>query len=797
MFDFKGINFESIKLRLGSLIGQVFHKEEHAHNEKTLNLDQSKTYAGDYVEKQYVLKLPEGLSQTQQKKLIAGVMGEKNTEEIEETEPSEAQGNAQLPVVATINKRTENFLCQRLKENNADNSLLLDRGGLFLIYKERESISFSKEGLVFLVRSSLKYKFPVWFWAFYYREHFENVTPLFQEAYRYPSLIVRCAVIKAFGSFTDTGDSIVELAENEQDSNILGFIASNFLEKEDAERAQRVIANALTRRIVPAFTEKGKKKMGKMRIDLGAAEKRFLYSEVEKGWPEEKIQALNLLSVSAEERDLPTLENLLDKATYANITDLIFACIGRIGKTNKAKDIERELIETRRIETFFAALDTLVAVRYKALFPQLLEWLSNAERITGRVWGEVDERKVEEKIQDAIFALLDEQTYEQLVQYILKRYSPDEYGNIMSWRHFWVLRESKDNPQITPLLQTETRLKEFEKWADVVSEVELEEKTSAEDKEKLLSFVTPKNLSRNIFILRKAYKIITPEQALAEVTPIIEQLRSNLTERLGAVTSGEHPQDIKDIAKNDLENFFGENKGFYRIHRKQKGGSRYKVEGGEDKIFEELSKDIDSFDTIEKEYLQHVFKAKSPESNKKLLLSLGRPFECIYKNIQKDTASEEELKKALSQVIDSHPNPMVQLDAIEAALRTEVMDAQELRKKVLIILIGTIEKAKSSRGMTKGNDDWYVDEITYMSAINTLTEFGCPDDFPLIEEAVNKEKIIARYYYRYSHFFDYNVFANLLNLTETLEDNEERENAFSALDTLDYKWSKKVLNIEA
>jgi len=800
MFDIKGIIFESIKLRVGSIIGRVFtYDKKEYHDEKTLNIDLSEKHMGDHIEKQVIFNLPEDvlLSESQQKKLVASAVGEEVEEEENEIVPTDAKSDTKLPA-ETTDKRTEIFLRQHLKENQSNNNLLLDRGSLFLVYKERETISFTEEELIFLVQSSIKHEFPLWFWSYYYREKFKNVVPLLQKAFHHPSSRVRRGVIDMLSEFIDTEDDMVKLAEDERDPNVLGSIALNLLEKKSTDCAQRVIANALTRKIIPILTEERKKRFDDTKIDLGAAEKRFLYDVIENGWPEEKFQALTILSLSAEEVDLSILENLFDKITYMDVSHSILNCIKRIGKTSKAKEIEKELIETRRTESFVVLLETLVAIKYRAVVPQLLEWLRDIDIVTNRFWGDTNDRELDEKVQNALSSLLDKDTYELLVKYILKHYSPNKYGNIMSWRHFRILENQKENLGITSLIKAETRLTEFEKWQNVILEIKLEEKIDVENKEQLLSFITVENTKQNLFVLRKLYKTITPAQALIEVAPLIKQLRTNLSTRLKAIASEEHPEDVKEIAANNLENFLGENSHFYRLDRKRKKGSRYEIEGEKDKLFEKLSEDIDKFSHVEREYLTHIFKSKSPETKKILMDNIGRPYECIYESIEKDTEDTEKLKIALSQVIKNHENPLVKLKAIGAALEIEVIDAEILRKITLSLLREAREKVKSSRGVSKDKDgaDWFVYEITYLGALNTLTKFGVTEDFPLIQEATDREKIITRSYHRYSYFFDHSVFADLLNLTENLEGEEDRKSALDTLNSLDYKWTKKILAIE-
>jgi hypothetical protein len=798
--DFKGIDVGGIKFRLDSLIGRIFHKEEH--NEKILNVDARQaigTQIGQQqiaIEKQIVLQLPEGLPQSDQANLVRAVLRGDGTPVTEIPISPEASGDAQLPE-QTTSSPTEDFLKRRHSEYLTDTDLLLDRGGLLNVYKERESISFSKDELVFLTQSSFKNDFPVWFWLFNYRERFGNVVPLLQNAITHSSVKIRCGVISSLNDFTDTTDEIVSLMETERNPEVLGYAVSRFIEKNDTERAQRTVANALTRKIIPVLTSKAQKKSRDIVLELGAAEKRVLHNEIENGWQNDKLKALTILSLSADERDLPLLEKWLTSVTYTDVVNLILACIKRVGKTTKAEHIEKELEDTRWEETFVSHLEALAAVKYKTIFPKLLEWLSDRSSITNRFWTDTSHRKIDAALQEAIQALLDKDTYELLVQYILRRYSPDRYP-ILSWRHFWVLRKLKNNPEVTALLKQETRLSVFEEqWRDVVADFELEEKTSQTDAKKLLVSVTPEKSQQSMLVLRKYYELTSSEQAIVAVAPLIGKFRENLVSRLSAIASGEHPVDVKELAKNDLEKFLGENRMFFRLHRKRKNNSRYETEETEDADFEKLSNDIENFSAIEKEYYAHVLQAKSTEANAVLINSIGRPYDSIYESITKESGNLERLNIALQKLIDESPNTLTRLKAADALLRIGKGDRETIRAAVIGFLITARDNTKASRGMVKGSDDWFVSEITYLWAVDVLIEIGNPRDFQYVREAANREKILARHFSRYADFHGYEVIEELLALSETLENAEERENALSALSTLDYNWTKKVLGIES
>jgi len=801
IIDFKGINIESVKAKLGSIIG--YHKEEHKeeHNEKILKIDASqKKFIGEQVHSQHIaqqinLSLPEGTSEEERTKLMQiALEGAKQTPENNQIS-TEASGGARLPEKTTATP-TEKFLHKHFEEYQSDNTLLLDRGGLLFIYKSREKISFSKEELGYLTQSSLRNDFPIWFWLYNHRERFESVVPLLQLVFKHNLLKIRKGVINALNDFSDTSDDIVKLMESEDDSEVLGYSISRFLEKNDTDRAQRIMANALTRRIIPVLTEKVRGNLNRVKIDLGSAERRFLHKSIEDGWQSEKLRSLELLSLSAEESDLPFLEDLLDKITYTDIVNHILACIRRIGKTNKAEYIEKEMLDTRWEESFIAHLDALIGIKYKAIFPQLLIWLSDIRKVSNKFWrGEKSEQKLEEKIQESIVALLDKENYEELIQYILNKYSPGEY-EILSWRHFWVLREKKDDPEIPRLLKEEGRLNDFEQWERVTKEIEQREQTLVDNPTKSLSFIASKKSEWSFLILRKLYETLSAEEAVTQVAPLIEKFREDLTKRLSEVASSDHPEDVKKIAKNDLEMFLGDNRLFYRLDRdiKRRGSSDPEIK--EDKVYEKLSKDIENYSTIEKEYFAHIFKSKTADINQILLNSLGRPYECIYDSVDTDRENVKDIVPKLLELVRGNPSPFIKLKAIEALLRLGEGDRDKLKLVVRGILFESRKNVKESRGMTKGSDDWFASEILYLWSVNALTEFGDVGDFGLVREATNREKVIARSYHRYSYYFAYEVIEELLGLTENLEDEKEKENAFSALDYLDYKWSKKILNID-
>lgn len=796
---FTGINIESIKLRLKSLVSFNYEKEEHTENTLNLSVENNTEVTGTKIEnlqqigKQIVLNLPEGATSKDKESITKAVLEGVSTDFLEAPTSSESGTDAKLGDTDTESPAVE-FLKNRFAEYVKDKDILLDRGGLFYIYKNRVHIPFTEEELVFLTQSALKNDFPAWFWLFNYRERYGNVVPLLQEVFKHKSQKVRQEVVTSLSEFTDTADTIVSLMHTETNPHVIGFSVTTLLTKEDEVRAQKIIANALTRDIIPVLSVVGKKKIKNAQINLGLSERKFLLKVAEEGWATEKTAALEILCASAEKADLTTLETVLKKVSYQDVGNLILSCIKHIGETSEAKYIEKQLLDASWEEAFVARVETLSGVQYKEVFPQLLKWLGNTNAVTNKFWR--DSYKVENIInvlEDAIQNLLDKDTYDIFVQYIIDNYEPTEYGNVMSWRYFSLLKQQVNNQKIVDLLRKETRLVEFDKWKEIESEINFSKKVDSSSNDSLLASITFEKSREALFTLRQIYKSISSEEAVLKISPIIESFRANLKERLNSISSGTHSEDVKNTAKEGLEMLLGENSTYFRLFRKKK-----KTETDEDKdeLFENLMSDVDNFSLIEKEYYAHIFKSKTPEINKLLLESIGRPYESIYESIDNSSGDLQVVSKALEALVEDNENQILKLKAIEALLEIGYVDVQKLRLETLMILFDAREKTKSSVGMTRGSDDWFSAEITYLWAINALTKFGIPDDFEYIKEAANREKIIALNYSRYSSFFDYEVFEELLNLSEVLEDIKDKENAMDALKSLDYKWTKKVLEIE-
>src|SRR3989344_2292332 len=277
--------------------------------------------------------------------------------------PASSSGEATLPNVSEEDGATKS-LKQYLKEHEDNPEFLLDRGRLLFFYEERQTIDFKEDALVFLLQSSLKVKFPFWYWTYLYREKFGNVVPLLEAAFKTGDVKIRLEVLNILTRFLDTGENIVQLAMSEIDELVLGAMVVKLAGDED--KAQRVIANAISRKFIPQLDYKDIKSLT---APLGKNEKKFLSETIANGWSNEKVKALNILSVTASEEDLPLLEGLIEKERYRETTYSTLHCIVRIGKTNIAEHLENELENARLEELLMQVLEALVAVKDKNILP--------------------------------------------------------------------------------------------------------------------------------------------------------------------------------------------------------------------------------------------------------------------------------------------------------------------------------------------------------------------------------------------------------------------------------------------
>lgn len=725
----------------------------------------------------------------EQKKLFSRFMGGTGSELSVESLISPDSDGTILPVVAPVDRKIKTFLSQYLQEYRQNPTLFLDKERLFSIYKERSGVDFSEEELVFLLQSSLKNDFPCWFWSFFYREKYGNVMPLFRSAYNCNNSKIRMGVITGLNKFTDVNESIVKLAETEEDEDILGIIVIKLHKKKETDLVQRVIANALTRRIVPSFEYKPVKNL---KIDLGTGEKRFLHKVIKEGWANEKNKALNVLSLAADESDLSLIEGLLESETYRETTLNTLNCIARIGKTNRIELIENELLNSKLEKYFIESLNTLIAVGHKKILPKLFDWLKDSSSFNWRFSDDLHQWQLTEKIERAILSLIDEDFYEVIIKDILSN-PKNEYTNLYTWRQFNLLKETKDK-KIIKLIKKEDRLSDYSEWQEVLDEIKLREISESKDKKELFDVATPNNYTAAMFSLREVWKIINQEEAI-NIQSILEKLRADLNLRLQSLKTGEHSQHIKELAKKELDYFLGENRVFYKLFKSTKRDIESVEETtGKDEDFEKLNEDIEKFERIEDEYISFISKEKNEVSAKFILKNLGRPYESIYKTIIPDWIDADELSKKLKLIIDNDPNPLIKLNAITAAIKAKVLDKKDLRQITLKIL----DEFKNQLKANQLTDRWFVNHILYGSAINTLAYIGMVEDLPLIDEAINREEtIFDRTFFNYSYFHHEKSFERLLALLDILKKEGERENAIFVLDSIDYEWTKELLGISS
>lgn len=693
---------------------------------------------------------------------------------------------ANLPAGNKIDSQTRNFLRHCLQEYKKNPSLFLDREHLFFIYKERLELDFSEEDLIFLLQSSLKSGFPYWFWSFLYREKFGNVIPLFNSAFKSENLKVRINAIIGMSKFTESSEDIAKLAMTEDDELILGTIVVTLHKLKAPDLIQRVITNAITRKLIP---ELDYKEIKGLRVKLGENEKKFLHEVIKSGWANEKVKALNILSITADKSDLPILEELLENESYRQTTFSVLNCIANVGFSNKAKLIEKELEDSRWEELFTQTLTTLVAIKHKDVLPKLFEWVKDTSSFTWRFSFELHEWKLRDKIDDAIKKLCDKNFYEIIIKDILS-YPRNEYTHLRIWRQLHLLK-SIESPEIIDLIKKESRLNSYPEWQEVFWEVSLKESLQKKDKDKLLDLVKKDNYTLAMLALREVWKIVDQKEAL-NLQPILESLRTDLNNRLVAVANGDYSKEEKEQAERGLDYFLGENSLFYRNYLRRNKRNLPKDEKSTQ--FQKLKEDIDKFDRIEDEYIVFVLKEKNDAAAEFLVRQIGRPFESIYRGISIGWPQKKKISSSIIEIINNCQNPLIKLEAIGAAKKSQILGDDRLREKTLEIWKEFKERLK--KGQRK-NDEWFTNHIVYGASIKTLATIAEVEDLPRIEEAVNRETVMDKNFFYYSYFYSYKSFEKLLSLFDIVTKKEERESVILALDSLDYNWTKEVLRIES
>jgi hypothetical protein len=780
-FSFFKMNIEKIGLKLKSIVAvdtkvDVEVNKQKVEIETLTQIQEQKNLNAPITNNTIVLVA----GSDQAKELVEKITG---IADVPLLIPPNATGEATLPEIEEEDGATK-LLKKCLEEYAESPEFLLDRGRLLFFYDERQNIDFKEDALVFLLQSSLKAGFPFWYWTYLYREKFGNVVPLLEAAFRTDDVKIRLEVLNILTRFLDTAENIVQLAMTENNELVLGAMVVKLVG--DPDRAQRVIANAISRKLIPRLDYK---EIKSLTAPLGKNEKKFLTDTIASGWSSAKVKALNILSVTASEEDLPLLEGLLQNETYRETTYSTLHCIARIGKTNIAKHLEKELEDARLEELYMQVLETLVAVKDKGILPKLFSWLKDGS--SGLAWRFTSgfrDWTLSEKIKEAILELMDKDFYEVIVHDILAQLE-GKYQHVYVWRQFNLLRDVS-NEEIVELIKKETRLSKFEEWSEVLNAVTSSEAVERKDKDGLLALAVPTNYTTAMLSLRELWKLIPQDEAL-KLRGVIENFRKDLVERLRAVETGEYPQEQKELSAKGLDNFVGEN-GIYNRHA---GTRRKKKDDDEKDPFSLLMDDIYKFERIEDEYFGFLFEKKSDDIKAFLIEQIGRPYEKIYDAITSDWMQKEEVETAVQDVIANNPNNLLKLPAIGAATRMGMISSSLARAAIQKIL----EAAKTElnkHGITKDNDKWLLHHNTYYRAINTLSEIGDADDLSLIEEATDRETVLKRHFYYYSSFHDIRTVRELYRILDTLRDDEEKANLYQALDSLDYKWTKELLSID-
>ena len=614
------IDVSALKIKIGKFIGSVFSVKG------PVDVDIKKNKA----------KIQE-LNQTQDNSINIQIFDPELTKRLignVEKPPSatasifaDPAGSAVLPPTKDSKSKAKSLLKTNLVEHNKNPSYSLDVGRLIFVYGERLNIDFSKDELVFLLRSSLKSDFPFWYWCFLYREKFKEVVPLLLQGFKTIDIKVRLGIVDVLSRFTDTGDYIAKLAETEHNEIVLGAMVVKLFNNGYLDQSQRVIVNAISRRLIPCLDYRDIKTLN---ATLGINEKEFLYKVIKKGWPDDKVKALNILGATISEDDLPLIENLLENESYSKIELSALHCIIKIGRTNNQEFLEKELEDARSAELFIQILGALVAVKARSILPKIYGWLKDTSSISWRFLLGFDKWRLDQSLTQAIVALFDEDFYELVINDILKQ-PKGKYWHMFTWRQFNVLRSVNDK-KIFKLIKNETRLKGVPEWKELLDGIGLQEAIPRGNKAGFVKMVTQVNYTLSMLALREVWKIVSQEEAL-EIRDIIESLRSDLKERLEFFAIGDYPKKIKSVAKNELDYFLGDNSIFARIG---KDPLRSRAEKDKNKPFAKLLKDIEKFERIEDEFISFILRSKNNISKAFLIGQIGRPFKSIYGAITPD-----------------------------------------------------------------------------------------------------------------------------------------------------------------
>ncbi|MEK7063462.1 MAG: hypothetical protein AAB955_02080 [Patescibacteria group bacterium] len=704
--------------------------------------------------------------------------------------PESTGGDVPVPGNARAKKLKvllENFV----SEHNEDQTFLLGVGQLLFFYRHRSNIDFSEAELILLLRSSLKHGFPFWYWSFLYREKFSNVIPLIKESYKTNDVKIRIELVRVLTRFTETAEELCALAETEKNEEILGAMVAALFEGKNEDHAQRVISNAISRRLVPRV-ELDRIKL--LSAELGASEKRFLRQIVIDGWPEEKVFALNLLSVSPSPDDLHVIENVIDNLRYPKAVVSALHCVSRIGRTGKIEVIKKLIDETRSEEIFMQALEVLALLKEKSAFPALFDLVKKPESVHWRL-TDLNTWTYGRKLDEAAVGTFDKSHYELVVKEILSKKIWDENWGLYAWRPLHFLKSIED-PEVRSLIEVETRLNEMPEWREVVEGSRGDREIEISDASSLVAKVGTSDFALSERSFKALWKLIPSSEAL-DYQEYIENLRMDLAERLVEIRKDETlPPEQKNLLKNDLDYFLGDNTLAFGDLRTAGSVSRGKKRDDEKSKLDRLIEDISKFDSIESSFVAFVLTSQNQRTYDFLITQIGRPFEKLYSTLSAKwgEVDKTQLKPLLDSIVNNNPNILIKLRAIEAGLRIGIFDREEARLTVLDALMPVREKLKKEGRV---NENSFITQIAYNSCINTLAEIGNPNDLHFIEESANRELIVFRSYANFSDIHSIEAIEKLLNVIELTTDEKDIKYARLALDSLDYRWSAKVLGFEA
>lgn len=772
MFDFNLFKIkllEKAKIAMKSLL----------HLESTVNVDNKKLQLDS--KQQYNIQITNNIfgDPDSAKKALEG-LNENAPKPLEVSDMS--LGNATLPEIKQEGQ-PKKILEEALVKYKKNEKLLLNIEELLFFYEERTNIDFTKEELVFLVQSSFKNNFPFWFWAFLYREKFDNVVPLFNEAYKTEDIKIRIKIVESIGKFTNTSEDIITLAHSEKDKEVLGKMIVEIHKDGNDVLAQRLITNAISREIIPSIEYS---KIETLKAELGRAEKKYLHSVIEKGWPAERVQSLSILSVAVSEEDLPVLENLLERETGEASLGVLH-CIARIGKTSKQDFIIKQLIETRWEKLFIQSLKTIKEIKARKVLPQLLYWLKNSSNLTSKY--DLGDWKIRDYLKSAIQTLIDKEFYEEIIQDILSVPSTG-HSKYSLWDQFNILEDVQDK-EIIKLIKEETRLMEYPEWENLLESVTFNEARINGDKQALVDLLDTSNYTTKMLTFRELWRIVDSNESKA-LKHKIESLRQNLEERLRVFAMGNYQEDIKELARKDLDFFFDENDTYYRLWDARK---KY-LDGTNETPFSKLLDDINHFGIIEKEYIAFMLSKNDSDAKELLLKNLGRPFESIYKNIKPEwiEITKGDVDKKLSSIVKEHENPLIKLEALGAMFRMNIL----AKEQVLEIVIPIWKEARETlMGAGSRNDDKsFSARMVYYHSLNIFSEIGDAKYFPIIYESINQDPILHRHFGRCTYFHDIGVLRKLFEELELTDDRDEIDDINNTIDTLDYNWAKETLQIK-